>query len=106
MEEISCLEHNIKLNYVNIPRYLNRSADKLPKIVDYEDYSVSQELFALATAGANFCPSNDRFAYNYNTKLANFNSNTCCIGSNGVDAFDYYNWGLPHINWLWDVWVI
>ena len=97
MEEISCLEHNIKLNCVNIPRYLNRFADKFPNIVDYKDYSVNQEFFALATAGVN--------ADNYNTKLANFNSNTCCIGSNGVDAFDYYC-GLPHINWLWDVWVI
>jgi len=93
LEDIICLEHNIKLNCVNIPRYLNRSADELSNIVDYEDYSV------LATASANCCTSNDRFAYNYNTKLANFNSNTCCIVSNGVDAFDYY-WGLPHINCL------
>ena len=94
-----CLEHNIKLNCVNIPRDLNCFADELSKIVDYEDYSVSKEFFALSTADAKYCPSIDRFADNYNTKLANFNSKTFCIGSNGVDAFNY-NWGLPHINWI------
>ena len=41
----------------------------------------------------------DRFANNLNSKCVYFNSPYVCIGTNGVDSFNY-NWGPDSINWL------
>ena len=34
-----------------------------------------------------------------NTKLNLFNSPTHCVGTSGVDSFNYH-WGYPSVNWL------
>ena len=41
----------------------------------------------------------DRFANNMNTKTSLFNSPTFCMGTSGVNCFNY-NWGLDSLNWL------
>ena len=41
----------------------------------------------------------DRFATNMNSKCAYFNSPSNCVGSNGVDCFNF-NWGPNSLNWL------
>ena len=94
-----CLEHNIKLNCVNIPRDLNSFADELSKITDYEDYSVNDLFLSKVLDDIEYIPTIDRFADNYNAKFPVFNSKTFCIGSTGVNAFNY-DWGPDHINWI------
>ena len=41
----------------------------------------------------------DRFANNFNTRTVLFNSASFCVGTSGVDCFNY-NWGLDSLNWL------
>ena len=38
-------------------------------------------------------------ANNWNTKTVIFNSASSCVGTSGVDCFNY-NWGFGSINWL------
>jgi hypothetical protein len=87
------------LKTVWIPRCLNNAADLLSKMVDYEDYTVQKWFFELATQISGFVPNFDRFANNWNTMCANFNSLTYCVGTKGVDAFAY-SWGGNSKNWL------
>lgn len=94
-----CLKNGIKLNCVNIPRDLNKFADELSKIVDYDDYSVTNEFFGLVEKDFNIKFNFDRFADNFNTKSLYFNSKTYCLGSMGVDCFNY-EWSKPSINWI------
>jgi hypothetical protein len=94
-----CRNYNVKLKTVWIPRCLNNAADLLSKMVDYEDYTVQKWFFELATQISGFVPNFDRFANNWNTMCANFNSLTYCVGTKGVDAFAY-SWGGNSKNWL------
>ena len=94
-----CLRNNIKINFVHIPRDLNKFADMMSKIVDFEDYSVTDLFFNTVCSSLRITPTIDRFADNRNAKILSFNSKSYCIGSMGVDAFNY-NWAPPHINWL------
>ena len=94
-----CLAYNITLNVVQIPRYINNVADRFSKCFDNEDYSVTSLFFRTVQNAFNVTCSFDRFANNLNRKIENFNSAYSCPGSSGIDSFQY-NWGLPHINWL------
>jgi len=94
-----CLTHNISLRSVWIPRCLNNVADKLSKMLDYDDYSVEESFYNLATQISKYTPNFDRFANNWNSKCQQFNSVTYCVGSGGVDAFNY-TWGGKARNWL------
>lgn len=94
-----CMVNNIELNPVAIPRDLNKFADSLSKMVDFEDYTVNQIFFDLVCKESGFNCNIDRFADNLNTKLPLFNSNSYCLGTSGVDCFSYC-WGPPYINWL------
>ena len=69
-------------------------ADIISKVVDYEDYSVSDSFFHLAQQISGYVPNFDRFANNWNTKCTTFNSLSYCVGSGGVDVFSYH-WGPP-----------
>jgi len=89
----------VVLRTVWIPRAINFVADIISKIVDYEDYSVTDEFFHLAQQLSGYIPNMDRFANNWNAKCLTFNSLSYCVGSSGVDAFAY-NWGPPTKNWL------
>ena len=93
-----CREWRVKLRPVWIPRDLNKLADIFSNMVDFDDYSASKVLYLKAQYLANLQCDFDRFANNYNTKTAMFNSASHCVGSSGVDAFNY-NWH-GWINWL------
>ena len=94
-----CHAHNIKIRPVWIPRSLNYAADILSKMIDYDDYSVEENFFQFAVQITGFSPNFDRFANNWNAKCPNFNSLTYCVGTGGVDAFNY-SWGNNAKNWL------
>ena len=80
-----------------IPRKENERADLLSRIVDRDDWSVSQSLFKfLNHVWGPF--TIDRFADSNNTKLIKFNSKFWSPNSSGVDAFAY-SW-VGENNWL------
>ena len=94
-----CRDYNIRLNTVWIPRDLNRFADKMSKLSDLEDYSVSCTFFSMIENMSGLKCTFDRFANNLNTKTIMFNSSSFCVGTAGVDAFNY-DWGGKEINWI------
>ena len=94
-----CIKNSIELNVVSIPRSINRFADMLSKSFDLEDYSVSEEFFNMAQSVSGVKCNIDRFANNFNCKLSVFNSSSFCIGTSGVDCFNYM-WSPPFVNWL------
>ena len=93
-----CLENEVSLNVVSIPRSINCFADMISKSRDLEDYTVTQNFFEMAQNISGLKCNVDRFANNFNTKLKIFNSSSFCIGTSGVDSFNY-DWSLPFINW-------
>ena len=94
-----CRKYNIELKTVWIPRSLNEFADKMSKLIDIEDYSVTEVFFNELQTLFNVVCTFDRFANNLNCKVTNFNSASYCLGTAGVDAFKYH-WGLGEMNWL------
>lgn len=66
-----CREHNILVDIQWIPRDKNQKADYLSKLVDYEDWGVSQDFFSFIDSlyGPH---SVDRFANSKNKKLPSF----------------------------------
>jgi hypothetical protein len=71
----------------------------LSKMLDYDDYSVEDEFYQYVIQITGYVPNFDRFANNWNAKCRQFNSVTYCVGSGGVDAFNY-SWGGTAKNWL------
>jgi hypothetical protein len=94
-----CQKNNIILKTVWIPRSLNYAADFLSKMVDYDDFSVEDDFFQLVIQISGYVPNFDRFANNWNSKCPQFNSITYCVGTGGVNAFNY-SWGGSAKNWL------
>ena len=94
-----CMRNGITIHSVHIPRDINKTADYLSKVVDFEDYSVNESFFELFQSEFDISVTIDRFADNFNTKVLTFNSRSYCVGSAGVDCFNY-DWGLPSINWI------
>ena len=94
-----CSTYSIVLNTVAIPRSINRFADYISKCVDYTDYGVTQIFFDQLKIKTGVVCNIDRFANNHNTKLLVFNSTSFCLGTSGVDAFNY-DWAPPFVNWL------
>ena len=93
------LQWNFQLNTVAIPRCLNQFSDELSNCVDMDDYGVNQDFFMYCCEKFEFHCNFDRFANNLNTKTPKFNSVNNCLGTSGVDAFNY-NWGFGVKNWL------
>ena len=64
-----------------------------------DGYSVTDSFFdeccRLTSLNCNF----DRFANNLNAKTTLFNSSSHCVGTSGVDSFNYH-WGFGVVNWL------
>ena len=97
-----CVEHGISLKVDWVPRSLNDKADHLSRIIDYDDWALSDYLFnrfekiwGMHTV--------DRFASSSNTKLPRFNSRYWNPGSESVDTFTCYwanenNWLVPPIS--------
>ena len=94
-----CSKNAIVLNTVAIPRSANKLADQISKCIDLHDYSVSDEFFQRVQKDTGVICNVDRFANNLNTKLRVFNSITSCLGTAGVNAFNY-DWAPPFVNWL------
>ena len=92
------MKWNFKLTAVGIPRDLNKFSDEISKCLDLEDYAVTDEFFMKACKVSNLDCNFDRFASNYNTKVKLFNSSSFCVGSRGVDCFNY-DW-KGYANWL------
>eukprot|EP00731_Ephydatia_muelleri_P008531 Em0004g869a len=93
----TCIIHQIRLEPEWIPRAQNELADFISRIVDYDDWQISPELFYyLEEAWGPY--SLDRFADNFNTQLSRFNSRFACPGSEAVDTFTVH-WGGGENNW-------
>lgn len=90
-------QHQIHLNVSWLPRDQNSQAAFLSKIVDFDDYSLHDEVF-FHLENLWGPHSVDRFACSYNAKLPRFNSRFVQPGAEAVDAFTQ-DWP-PENNWL------
>ena len=80
-----------------IPRDLNSFVDHLSRIIDFDDYTINDDVFHILDVRRG--PHTiDRFAFSYNAKLSRFNSRFCQPGTEAVDAF-LQNWEFEN-NWL------
>lgn len=93
--------NNINLNVQWIPRENNKEADRVSKIIDIDDWKISDEFFGyLDNLWGPF--SIDRFANHYNSKVERFNSRYYEIDTEAVDAFTQdwrgeNNWFVPPV---------
>ncbi|XP_069112417.1 uncharacterized protein [Argopecten irradians] len=97
----TCLRTNVSLDVEWIPRDLNDQADVLSRLVDSDDWSVSDEIFQWLE-GLWGPHEIDWFANHINSKLPVFYSRHWSIESNGVDAFtaDWFGvngWFVPPV---------
>ena len=92
-----CRQNCINLVPKWVPRAQNFEADFLSRCSDSDDWSVLNFVFSTLEArwGSH---TFDRFACDYNTKCASFNSRYWCPGTSGIDAFAH-TW-VGENNWL------
>ena len=90
-------QRRIQLDVIWLPREQNSQADFHSRIVDFDDYSLHDEVFFQLDElwGPH---SVDRVACSYNTKLPRFNSRFLQPGTEAVDAFSQ-DWSSEN-NWL------
>ena len=94
----NCVKNAIQLDVQWVPRSKNEEADMLSRIVDFEDWGLSQELWE--GIQESFGPHTvDRFANHKNAKLHRFNSKYWNPGAEAIDAFTQ-NWGNSENNLL------
>ena len=87
-----CVTNCISLEMKWIPRDLNTKADCLSRIIDFDDYTLNDDMFRMLDV--RWGPhSVDSFACSYNTKLARFNSRFYSPGTEAVDAYTQ-DWGI------------
>ena len=68
-----CVSFGISLELKWIPRSVNSEADHLSRIIDFDDYTLNDDVFHML--GFRWGPHTiDRFAQLYNAKLSRFNS--------------------------------
>ena len=84
-----------------IPRNLNYRADLLSRTIDFDDYTINDDVFLMLEC--KWGPHTvDRFACSYNAKLSRYNSRFYQPGSEAVDAFtqswECDNWILPSVS--------
>ena len=92
-----CAQNSIDLEVQWVPRSLNKTADTLSKVFDYDDWGVSIAFFRFVDDM--FGPhSFDRFANSQNCKLPSFSSRFATPCTSGIDAFSM-DWA-GHNNWL------
>ena len=81
-----CIKRDIELDLEWIPREENQEADRISRIVDWNDWGIKQDV--MQWLESKWCKFTfDRFATDYNTKCSSFNSRFFVPGSAGVDAF-------------------
>jgi hypothetical protein len=98
----TCMESNIHLELEWVPRSQNERADKISRIIDNDDWAVSEELFQYFD-GLWGPHTVDRFASYYNKKIRRFNSRYWNPESEAIDAFTVNwkgenNWVVPPIS--------
>ena len=92
-----CVSFGISLEMKWIPRDLNSFADHLSRIIDFNDYTINDDVFQILDV--RWGPHTiDRFACSYNAKLSRFNSRFYQPGTEAVDAF-LQDWEFEN-NWL------
>jgi len=93
----TCLRVGINIDVTWIPRDYNYVADEISKIIDYDDYTINDDIFVFLDDlwGPHTV---DRFACHYNRKLPLFNSKFFQAGTSGVNAFSQ-DWAFAN-NWL------
>jgi hypothetical protein len=92
-----CVQNDIHLTVDWIPRYLKEAADELSKTPDYDDWGISDNVFALMEK-VNGPHSIDCFASNLTAKTKRFYSKYWCQNTSGVDCFAF-QWDSDHV-WL------
>ena len=81
-----CLRNNVRLEVEWIPRSENEQADFVSRLIDTDDWSISEELFKILSQ--KWGPFTiDCFACFYNKKLDRYFSRFWNPESSGVDAF-------------------
>ena len=81
-----CVSFGISLEMKWIPRDLNSFADHLSRIIDFDDYTIKDDVFQILDF--QWGPHTiDRFVCSYNAKLSCFNSRFYQPGTEAVDAF-------------------
>ena len=98
------LRHGIILEPEWIPRGENLFADYLSRIVDHDDWGLSQQFFDLVDSA--WGPHTvDRFASEHNAKLPRFNSRFWAIGTEAVDAFTV-DWSGENNYWCPPIYLV
>lgn len=97
----TCLRNGITIEAQWVPREENTKADYLSKIIDYEDWGVTDDFFSFIS-GLWGPYDIDRFASFKNAKVARFNSLFWNPGTEGIDCFSFSwvgvnNWLVPPI---------
>lgn len=90
-------QHQIHLNVTWLPRDQNSQADFFSKVVDFDDYSLHDEVF-IDLENLWGPHTVDRFACSYNAKLPRFNSRFVQPGTEAIDAFTQ-DWSTEN-TWL------
>ena len=81
-----CMLNGITIDVNWIPRDFNSVADEISKIIDYDDYTINDDIFAFLDKS--WGPHTvDRFACHYNKKLPLFNSTFFQPVTSGMNAF-------------------
>ena len=92
-----CMLNGITIDVHWIPRDHNCVADEISKMIDYDDYTINDDIFAFLDNA--WGPHTiDRFACHYNKKLVLFNSKFFQPGTSGINAFSQ-DWAFVN-NWL------
>ena len=83
---IECLRNRLTVDIEWIPRIMNKEADTISKVIDYDEWETTEFLFKELDRmwGTH---TFDRFADNRNTKVKKFNSKFWCSDTAAVDAF-------------------
>ncbi len=93
----TCLAHNVHIEMEWVPRSENERADNLSRILDQDDWAVSDYMFSFLDNlwGPHTV---DRFASYYNNKTPRFNSRYWNPGCEAIDTFTV-DWVLEN-NWV------
>ena len=92
-----CMLNRITIDVNWIPRDFNSVAGEISKIIDYNDYTIYDDIFAFLDKS--WGPHTvDRLACHYNKKLPLFNSKFFQPGTRGVNAFSQ-DWAFAN-SWL------
>ena len=82
-----CFSNRVKLDAEWIPRQENELADYYSRVMDVDDWGISQIAFDVCIDSCWGSHSVDRFASSYNTKVVRFNSRFWNPETEAVDAF-------------------